>query len=228
MPIRPKRLNLLVTLGPTWEFIDPIRFITNRATGILGYLIAQEGVNRGHRMTCVAGPSALCPLPGARWVSVVGAEEMHKAVKKFFPKSDALVMSAAVSDYRVKKPLSSKLKRKEKAISILLEENPDILGDVARQKGSKVLVGFALETEDLLKNASKKLKGKGLDLIVANRVGEGSNPFGNRKVSVHLLWKDGQRKSFHDISKQQLANILLDAVEELVANPTLRLSSGSC
>ena len=170
MSISRKKLNILVTLGPTWEFIDPIRFITNRATGTLGYFIAQEGLRRGHRVTCVSGPSALCPLPGARWMNVVGAEEMYKAVQAIFPKVDVLVMSAAVSDYRVKKPFLSKLKRKGKSFPLFLEENPDILDEASREKGDRVLVGFALETENLIKNASKKVKEKSLDLIVANLV----------------------------------------------------------
>ena len=216
MSISRKKPHLLVTLGPTREFIDPIRFITNRATGTLGYLIAQEGLRRGYRLTCVAGPSALCPLPGVRWVNVVGAEEMHRIVKELFPKADVLVMSAAVSDYRVKKPFLSKLKRKERSLSLALEENPDILDDVSRQKGNRILVGFALETEDLVKNALKKLKAKRLDLIVANLVGERSDPFGNREVSVHFFWKDGSQKAFHNIMKQQLAKILLDAIEKLI------------
>ena len=212
-----RKCHILVTLGPTWEFIDPIRFITNRATGTFGRLIAREGLRRGHRVTCIAGPTALPPLPRARWVNVVSAEEMYRAVASAFPKADVLVMSAAVSDYRAKKVFRSKLKRVRKEILLPLRANRDILESLRCKRRRQILIGFAVETEDLLKNAFAKLKKKGLDLIVANQVGKGQDPFGNHRVSVHFLWKDGRRRRLKKLSKQRIATALLEAIEELIA-----------
>lgn len=216
MSVPPRKYHILVTLGPTWEFIDPIRFITNRATGTLGRLIAREGLRRGHRVTCVAGPTQLSPLPRARWVSVVSANEMHRAVASAFPKADVLVMSAAVSDYRAKKIFRSKLKRKRKKVFLALKANRDILGSL-RPERRQVLVGFAVETKDLLKNALQKLREKKLDLIVANQFGEKQNPFGDRRVSVHFLWKDGRHRELKRAPKQKIASVLLEAIEALIA-----------
>ena len=212
-----RKCHILVTLGPTWEFIDPIRFITNRATGTFGCLIAREGLRRGHRVTCIAGPTTLLPLPKARWVNVVSAEEMYRAVASAFPKADVLVMSAAVSDYRAKKVSHSKLKRVKKEMLLPLEANRDILESLRRKRRRQILIGFAVETENLLKNAFAKLREKGLDLIVANQVGKGQNPFGNHRLSVHFLWKDGRRRRLKKLSKRRIATALLEAIEELIA-----------
>ena len=217
MLVPRRKCHILVTLGPTWEFIDPIRLITNRATGTFGRLIACEGLHRGHRVTCIAGPTTLSPLPGTRWVDVVSAEEMYRAVASAFGKADVLVMSAAVSDYRAKKVFRSKLKRVEKEILLPLEVNPDILENLRSKRRHQILIGFAVETEDLLKNALAKLRKKGLDLIVANQFGKGQDPFGNRRVSVHFLWKDGRRRKLKQLSKQKIASALLEAIEELIA-----------
>lgn len=210
-----RKPHILITLGPTWEFIDPLRFITNRSTGSLGHLIAREGIRRGHRITCVSGPTELPRLSGARWIDVVSADQMYRAVSKIFPRADVLIMSAAVSDYRMKKVLHSKLKRERKKISLALVKNRDIVGNLAKKKGSKVLVGFSVETEALLKNALRKLKAKRLDLIVANVLSRSNNPFGDHRVNVSLLWRDGRRRDLKSVSKKKLAGILLDCVEKL-------------
>ena len=210
-----RKRHILITLGPTWEFIDPIRFITNRATGNLGYLIAREGLRRGHRLTCVSGPTQFPRLSRARWIDVVSADQMYRTVSKIFPKADVLIMSAAVSDYRAKKVFLSKLKGERGKISLTFVKNRDILEDLAKQKGSKVLVGFSVETDSLLKNALKKLRKKRLDLIVANLFSRSNDPFGDRRVNVSLLWRDGRRKVLKRVAKKKLATVVLDAVEEL-------------
>lgn len=209
----PRSYHILVTLGPTWEFIDPIRFITNRATGTFGYSIAKEGLRRGHRVTCIAGPTAFRPLRGSRWISVVTAEEMRRKVLSVFPKSDILIMNAAVSDYRLARPFSSKLKRTRGHLTLSLIPNKDILKDIGRMRKKQFLVGFALETEALLPRALSKLKQKKLDLIIANQAGGTTRPFGDRKITTYFIWKGGRRKVFRNFSKERLAGKILDAVE---------------
>ncbi len=217
-----QKSHILVTLGPTWEFIDPVRFLTNRATGTLGYTIAREGKKRGYRVTCVAGPTRLRPLSGVRWIDVMSGRQMYRAVRSAFSKIDVLVMSAAVSDYRARRVFRNKLKRKGKTTTLVLEENPDIVGTLSRRKGNRIFVGFALETSSLLQNALKKLRAKKLDLIVANQVTRGNDPFGGGRVSVHVLWKDGRHKTLRRIGKQKIATVLLDAIEELMASKHFR------
>jgi len=197
--------------------MDPVRFMTNRATGTLGICIAKEGLRRGHRLTCIAGPIEKPSLRGTRWVNVVSAREMEKEVRHVFPKVDVVVMSAAVSDYRVRKIPSQKLKKTRNTLRLILKKNPDVLRQLGVRKGKRILVGFALETDALFKNALQKLKEKKLDLIVANPLDQTNNPFGDHRVSASFLWKDGRRKTLRRVSKQKIAGALLDAIEELLA-----------
>ena len=208
-----KRLHLLVAFGPTWEALDPVRVISNRSTGTMGYAVAQEALRRGHRVSCIVGPCPQKPLKGAKWVSVESSRQMEAALKRSFPSCDALVMAAAVSDYRPKRVLRGKLKRRS-GLTLQLEPTPDIVGGLARRKGKRILVGFALESKELLKKAARKLKAKQLDLLVANQVNGKGHPFGERPVSVFLLDKEGQQARFRSISKQALARRLLDRIEK--------------
>ncbi|MFH1857734.1 MAG: phosphopantothenoylcysteine decarboxylase [Candidatus Omnitrophota bacterium] len=219
---RSRKRHILVTLGPTWEFIDPIRFITNRATGTLGYQIAQEGLRRGHRLTCVAGPTTLTPLSGVRWIPVVSAEEMYRAVAAVFPKADALVMTAAVSDYRAAKRFPAKLKRRSRQIFLPLVQNRDVLKEMSQRRRHQVLVGFALETERVERQALKKLREKELDLLVANVLNYRHDPFGAGPVSGYFLWKDGRCQKVARVSKKRLSRILFDAIEALIASRHIR------
>ena len=205
-------MHLLVAFGPTWEAIDPVRILTNRSTGAMGVSVAREALRRGHRVSCVVGPCPQRPLRGTRWISVENSRQMEQAIKRLFPSCDALVMAAAVSDYRPRQSLTKKLKRKSH-LTLHLEATPDIVGGLSRKKGKRTIVGFALESENLLAKARRKLKEKKLDLLVANQVNGTGHPFGDRVVSVVLLDREGHQTRFRSISKKALARRILDRIE---------------
>lgn len=163
-------MNLLVTAGPTREHLDPVRFLSNRSTGKMGFAIAQAAAERGHAVTLVAGPVALPTPPSVTRADVVSARDMLTAVQRLLPAQDALVMCAAVADWRPKAMSDSKLKKSDMRPVLELEPNPDILGMLRPLKGDRLFVGFAAETGDPQAEALRKLEAKGLDLIVANDV----------------------------------------------------------
>jgi len=201
--------SVLVTAGPTREKIDPIRFISNYSTGTFGYRIAKEARRRGLRVTLISGPTHLEAPQGVKLVRVDSAVEMLKAVKQKIGSCGLLIMAAAVSDWR---PVSaSKTKIKRRGIKKILElvENPDILKSLGARRG-KVLVGFALETEDLEKNAARKLKAKRLDLIVANKLTAGDRIFGDKRLDVLIMDRFGNKTTARHKTKRELAKIILD------------------
>lgn len=163
-------MNLLVTAGPTREHLDPVRFLSNRSTGKMGFAIAQAAAERGHRVALVAGPVSLPTPAGVERVDVVSARDMLAAVERLLPAQDALVMTAAVADWRPARVSETKLKKSDMRPVIELEPNPDILKTLRPLKGARLFVGFAAETGDPLAEAQRKLASKGLDLIVANDV----------------------------------------------------------
>lgn len=207
-------MRILITAGPTREFIDPVRFISNSSTGYFGYEIARAAVKRGHSVTLVSGPTGLKPPEGARFISVLNALQMKAVVDKFFPKSDCLIMTAAVADYRPAKFIGKKIKKSAARLTLKLTKNPDILLEAGRRKGKKVLVGFSLETIGPIKNAKYKLASKNLDLIVANRLDRVKSPFGARKTRIAILNRDGGIKRFFS-SKKILSKIILDNIERV-------------
>jgi len=163
-------MKLLITAGPTREHLDPVRFLSNRSTGKMGFAVAQAAAERGHAVTLVAGPVSLATPAGVARVDVVSALDMLAAVRRLLPSQDALVMAAAVADWRPKQMSGAKLKKSDMAPVVELEPNPDILKTVRPLKGGRLFVGFAAETGDPLAEARRKLESKGLDLIVANDV----------------------------------------------------------
>jgi len=165
-----KNMNLLVTAGPTREHLDPVRFLSNRSTGKMGFAIAQAAAARGHSVTLIAGPVSLPTPSGVTRVDVVSALDMLAAVQFHLPRQEALVMCAAVADWRPKLASATKLKKNEMNPVLELEPNPDILKAIRPLKGQRLFVGFAAETGDPLAEAQRKLESKGLDLIVANDV----------------------------------------------------------
>jgi len=201
--------HILVTAGPTREKIDPVRYISNYSTGIFGYEIASAAKSRGLSVTLVSGPTLLTPPKGVKFISVESAEDMRRAVLKFIKKSDCMIMTAAVADWRPKYYARRKMKKLgERLISLV--ENPDILAEVGRLKKKRVLVGFALETENLEKNALKKLKDKNLDIIVANRLTPKRNVFGEKTLDVVTIDRFGNRTRIFNKDKSKLAKIILD------------------
>ena len=163
-------MNILITAGPTREHLDPVRFLSNRSTGKMGFAVAQAAAARGHSVTLVAGPVALATPQGVTRVDVVSARDMLAALERLLPLHDALVMSAAVADWRPAQTADAKLKKSGMDPTLQLVPNPDILTALAPLKGNRIFVGFAAETGDPVAEAQRKLAAKGLDLIVANDV----------------------------------------------------------
>ncbi|MDD5310172.1 MAG: phosphopantothenoylcysteine decarboxylase [Candidatus Omnitrophica bacterium] len=205
-------MRILITAGPTKEYIDPVRFISNSSTGFFGYQIASEAARRGHKVTLVSGPTCLTPPKGVKFVPVVSALEMKKAVEKHFPASDCLIMSAAVADYRPAAVFPRKIKKGKDRLVLRLKRNPDILSLVSQKKEGRVVIGFAVETADLKKNAKKKLKEKSLDYIIAAPLNNKRSPFGNRKVPVSIISGTGKAEALFS-HKKNLSRIILDKAE---------------
>lgn len=213
-------VNLLVTAGGTQEPIDPVRIITNRSSGKMGYALAEAALERGARVTLVSAPSNLQPPTGAEFVPVVTAEELSEVVLAKIPYVDVLIMAAAVADYRVDSVATQKLKRKDKELQLVLVPNPDILMETKKAlRGDKgpLRIGFALESENLEEGARDKLARKGLDLIVANRVDAAGGVFGNDQNEVVMFDASGGRADIPLAPKVQIAHRILDRVSELLA-----------
>lgn len=214
---RKKILNILISAGPTREPLDPVRFISNYSTGVFGYCIAQEAKKRGYRVVLISGITALSKPQGVHLVNVQTAAEMQKSLEQNFSWCDCLIMTAAVCDFRSARPAASKIKRGTKEVkSLRLKRNPDILRGLGRKKGHKLLVGVALETESLKKHAQRKLKQKNLDLIVATQMNAKTYPFGQAKMRVLILDKNGSTRETKALKKVHLARILLDSIEGLM------------
>ncbi len=211
-----KGQRVLVSAGPTQEPIDPVRFISNRSSGKMGYAIAEAARDRGAEVVLVTGPSALTPPSGVTTVSVNTASEMSDALSRHFPSSTVLIMAAAVADFRPKMPAGQKLKKQGKSELVLeLEAIPDILAMLSARRTSQIVVGFAAETEQVLSRATDKLKGKGLDIIIANDVAQAEGGFGSDDNAVIILSATGEQRVLGLMSKRRLADEILTAVREL-------------
>lgn len=204
--------SCLVTAGPTRERIDPVRFISNYSTGTFGYALAREARRRGCRTTLISGPTALARPRGVRLVSVESALQMRDAVRREWKRHSCLIMAAAVADWRPLAPSARKIKRGTGPVTLRFVPNPDIVGGIRGSRKGKVVVGFALETDALKKNAAKKLKEKNLDMIVANRLGKTANVFGDGLTDVCLLDRRGGIRRYRGKKKAVLAKIILDKV----------------
>jgi phosphopantothenoylcysteine decarboxylase/phosphopantothenate--cysteine ligase len=218
--LSPKDLKgerILITGGPTQEPLDPVRFITNRSSGKMGYALAKMARRRGAEVVLITGPVSLpSPRTDIKWIPVQSAEEMRKAVFAHLEESSVVIKAAAVSDYRPKVVSQKKIKKGDFETTLTLERTKDILEEVGRKKGSRILVGFAAETEDLIANSKKKLQEKNLDLIVVNDVSKPGAGFGSDTNQVKILYSSGQRKDLPLMGKEEVSQLILDDVLELL------------
>ncbi len=207
--------TVLVTAGPTCEDVDPVRFLTNRSSGKMGYALADAAARRGARVILVSGPVHLEPPAGVERVSVRTTEEMHRAVLDRAASCTVIIKAAAVADYRPAAAQPKKMKRTGGRATIELEPTPDILADLARSKGSRILVGFAAETDRVAENAREKLRAKGADMIVANDVTREGAGFDAETNIVSIFTRDGRAVDVPQMSKFDVANRVLDEILRL-------------
>jgi phosphopantothenoylcysteine synthetase/decarboxylase len=202
-------MKILITAGPTCEPIDPVRYLTNRSSGKMGYAIAHAAAHGGHQVLLVSGPTALDVPDGVDFVPVRTAAEMHDVVATYLPKMDAAVFAAAVADYTPANPSDSKIKKNAETLSIELVKTKDILGTARSEMGfTGFLVGFAAETENLEANARRKLETKGCDLIVANDVSRSDIGFDSSENEALLVFPD-RTEIFKKAPKDDLAMFLV-------------------
>ena len=202
--------TVLVTAGPTVEDLDPVRFLSNRSSGKMGYALAKAARRRGAEVILVNGPTSLPPPAKVRRISVRSALEMREAVFHHLEKASILLMAAAVSDYRPKQAAGHKVKKTSAPAALELERNPDILSEAGRSKGNRLFVGFAAETQNLLKNAKEKLAQKNLDLIVANDVSQPGAGFRVDTNIAKIIDRSGRAEKLPLMSKEDLADRILD------------------
>ena len=209
------RKKIVVTAGPTREYLDPVRFISNRSSGKMGYAIAEAARRRGAEVFLISGPTAVHPPTGINCHYVETAMEMREAISEVFDLMDIVVMTAAVADYHPQTVSPHKIKKKTDRLTIQLEKNPDIAQELGRRKAHQIMVGFAAETDDLLNHARQKLIDKNLDLIVANDIlAKGAGFEGDTNV-VTLLDRDGTHEQLSLLPKREIADIILDRVAKI-------------
>jgi phosphopantothenoylcysteine decarboxylase / phosphopantothenate---cysteine ligase len=209
--------RVLVTAGPTYEPIDAVRFVGNRSSGKMGFAIATEAAGRGATVTLVTGPTQLPDPPGVETVRVETAHQMHREVISRFDQADAVVMAAAVSDFRPISPRDEKLKKDEGVPEIRLESTPDILKELGDRRGRAVLFGFAAETDDLETAGRRKLAEKNLDLIVVNQVGQQGTGFDADTNRALILACDGDDEPEREWTKRELAATICDRLAKTLS-----------
>ena len=202
--------RVLISAGPTQEPIDPVRYVSNRSSGRMGYALARVAQRRGAEVTLVTGPCELPPPPAVRVVRVTTAAEMAEALRREFRRATVLVMAAAVADYRPSRPAARKIKKRERTATIALARTEDIVTGLARRKGRRLVVGFAAETHDVVEAARGKLRAKQLDLVVANDVTQPGAGFGTDTNLVRLLGADGTDEQLPLLPKAEVAGRILD------------------
>jgi len=205
--------TVLITAGPTREKIDPVRYLTNRSSGRMGYALAEAALRRGARVLLVSGPTAITPPGAAEVTRVESAEQMRDATLKLLPQASVVIKTAAVSDYRPKVEAAQKLKRKG-VMTLELEATPDILQELSTQKKSQIVIGFAAETENVLENARQKLVKKNLDAIVVNDVSREGVGFDSDRNAVTIISSD-EVVEVPETTKWEVAQLVLDQVVRL-------------
>jgi phosphopantothenoylcysteine decarboxylase / phosphopantothenate---cysteine ligase len=207
--------TVLITAGPTREDLDPVRYISNRSSGKMGYAVAEAAARRGAKVILVSGPVSLDIPAGVERVDVRTAKEMHHAVAERIASASIAILAAAVADYRPMELHTEKIKKNDAALTISLEPTTDILAEVARNKGQKIVVGFAAETDHVAENARKKLSVKNADLIVANDVTAEGAGFDQDTNIVTLFSRDGRDLALPKLTKSEVAQRILDEVLRL-------------
>ncbi len=208
--------TILISAGPTQEPIDPVRYITNRSSGKMGYAIAKAAKRRGGRVILISGPTRLSiPKEGITLIRVKTALEMEREIYEHYPYSDIVIMAAAVADYRTNRPFPHKLKKSDRVFQLELVRNPDILKSLGGKKETQILVGFAAETENFEKNALQKIKDKNLDLIVVNNVNLPDAGFEVDTNRIMLIDRFGKIRRFPLQSKEDAADAILDKIIKL-------------
>ena len=208
-------MKLLITAGPTREAIDPVRYLTNRSSGKMGYALAEAAAQQDHHVILISGPTCLDVPPNLDFLPVESAQDMLEAVQAQIGKVDAAVFAAAVADYRPAAVANSKIKKNDETMALTLVRNPDILASArSAMKFAGILIGFAAETENLEANARGKLERKGCDLVVANDVSQRGIGFESEDNEVLLVYPDRTEALERD-SKEHLGHVLVDRIEEL-------------
>jgi phosphopantothenoylcysteine decarboxylase/phosphopantothenate--cysteine ligase len=210
-------LKALITAGPTIEYIDPVRIVTNRSTGKMGYALTRSAWRRGAEVTLVSGPTHLDPPKGIEVITVKTAEEMREAVLHNYRDKDVVIKAAAVSDYRPMRKAQEKEKKKGSPITVEMIPTPDILAELGKDKGDITLVGFAAETIDHVANAMDKIRKKNLDLIVVNDVSREDRGFAADSNEVRMIDREGNQEAVPLMSKEDVADRILDKIKWLRA-----------
>ena len=208
--------TVLVTAGPTREPLDPVRFITNYSSGKMGYALASRARRRGASVILISGPTVLSVPRGVTYVPVSTAVEMRHAVMKNLKQSTIVIKSAAVADYRPSVCADAKIKKKDGPWTLYLERNPDIIAEIGKKKKERILIGFAMESEDLIKNAKSKILAKNMDLIVANDVKQKDAGFQSDTNIVKILDRDGGIEELPVMDKMDVADRILDRVKMII------------
>jgi phosphopantothenoylcysteine decarboxylase/phosphopantothenate--cysteine ligase len=208
--------RFLITVGATREEIDPVRFISNRSSGRMGFALAEAALKRGGEVTLVVGITTVAPPAGAKVVQALSAEEMSRVVAQERVNASVFIGAAAIADYRPAQRAEQKIKKSEESITLTLERTPDVLSEVAASRANGMLVvGFAAETENVLANAKEKLRSKKLDAIVANDVTREDSGFDSRTNAITIITRDDDAVELPVLSKRDAADRILDAIVKL-------------
>jgi len=202
--------TVLITAGPTQEALDPVRYISNRSSGKMGYSLAEEALDRGARVILVSGPVHLTPPAGALVEHVQSAREMRDVVMRHLDESTIIIKSAAVADYYLENAPAQKVKKTAMRMSIELSPTPDILAEIARKKGDRLLVGFAAETQNMVAEAKRKMESKNADMIVGNLVSQDGIGFGSDENEVTMVMRTGELVKLEKATKRTIASKILD------------------
>jgi phosphopantothenoylcysteine decarboxylase / phosphopantothenate---cysteine ligase len=214
--------RILVSAGPTVEPLDPVRFISNRSSGKMGYAIATAAIKRGAATTLVSGPVTLEPPAGVEIIQIETADQLKKAIEKKFGSVDAVIMAAAVADYKPQVYSRQKIKKSAADMTLNLTQNPDILLELGRKRGRKIMVGFALETENIEAAARKKMADKKLDIIIANNPTKKGIEFGSDQNQATMFIKGRRPVKLAMMPKTQLADIIIDETARLLKSKRRR------